>query len=235
MGFKQVFNDVDRIRHIVNVFFKYEFGFFIDKLGLKDHLTIGSRFNRQAFRQEVDTSPVKLRKAMEELGGGFVKLGQLLSLRPDLIPKEYCEEFSKLQDEMEGFGFDIVKETIEKEYGKPLNDVFLKFEPKPIAAASIGQVHRAWLKTGKKVAVKVKRPFIDKVFNADIDLLKHVSRAITKYYPELKDYDIDAIVKEFERYTQDELDYNVEARHIELFYRAFALDKNIRIPRVYFE
>jgi len=235
MSFKQVFNDVDRIRHITFVLFKYELGFLIDKLGFKEHLTFGERFHRKAFQQSAVLEPVKLRRLLEELGGAFVKLGQLLSLRPDLIPKEYSEELCKLQDEMEGFDFAFVKSVIEKEYGKKLNEVFMKFESKPVAAASIGQVHKGWLKNGVKVAVKVKRPHIEKVFAADIDILKRIGRIVTGYYPELKDYDINGIIKEFERYTQDELDYNTEGRNIELFYRAFMNDKHVKIPKVYNE
>ncbi|HLC63045.1 MAG TPA: AarF/ABC1/UbiB kinase family protein [Candidatus Nanoarchaeia archaeon] len=235
MGFKQAFNDVDRIRHVVAVLLKYELGFFVDKLGLKGHLTFGERFNRTAFQKVSHLNPGKLRKAFEELGGGFVKLGQLLSLRPDLIPKEYCEEFSKLQDSMNGFDFVFVKEVIEQEYGKPLNNVFMKFESKPLAAASIGQVHKAWLKNGKKVAVKVKRPHIEKVFDADIDILKRIVRIIEHHYPELKEYNVSEIAKEFERYTRDELDYLAEARNIELFYKSFSRNSKVKIPKVYHE
>ncbi len=232
MGFKQVFNDIDRVRHIVAVLLKYELGFFVDKLGLKSHLTFGERFNRKAFQQKASLNPEKLRKMLEELGGAFVKLGQLLSLRPDLIAREYSEEFSKLQDSMDGFDFSFVKETIEREYGKKLNDVFMKFESKPVAAASIGQVHKAWLKNGKKVAVKVKRPHIDKVFNSDIDILKRIAKILQHHYPELQQYDVNGILKEFERYTKDELDYLVEARHIELFYKSFLGNKKVKIPKV---
>jgi len=232
MGLKQVFNDIDRVRHIVGVLLKYELGFFVDKLGLKEHLTFGERFNRKAFQQKTSLNPEKLRKMLEELSGAFVKLGQLLSLRPDLVPKEYCEEFSKLQDAMAGFDFHFVQETIEGEYGKKLNDVFMKFESKPVAAASIGQVHKAWLKNGKKVAVKVKRPYIDKVFSADIDILKRIAKILQHHYPELKDYDVNGILNEFERYTQNELDYLVEARNIELFYKSFLGNKKVKIPKV---
>src|SRR3989344_9517354 len=108
----------------------------------------------------------------------------------------------------------------------------MKFESKPVAAASIGQVHKAWLKNGKKVAVKVKRPHIDKVFSADIDILKRIGRIMVNHYPELRDYDIEGILKEFERYTQNELDYLVEARNIELFYKSFLGNKKVKIPKV---
>ena len=172
---------------------------------------------------------------LEELGGGFVKLGQLLSLRPDLIPKEYSEEFSKLQDAMQGFDFQFVQETIEREYGKQMHNVFMKLESKPVAAASIGQVHKAWLKNGKKVAVKVKRPHIEKVFQADVDLLKRLAKVLQHHYPELQGYDIQGILQEFERYTQDELDYLQEAKHIDVFYRNFLQQPHVKIPKVYFE
>ena len=234
MGFKQAFNDVDRIRHVVAVLLKYELGFFVDKLGLKGHLTFGERFNRTAFQKTSHLNPGKLRKAFEELGGGFVKLGQLLSLRPDLIPKEYCEEFSKLQDSMNGFDFVFVKEVIEQEYGKPLNAVFMKFESKPLAAASIGQVHKAWLKNGKKVAVKVQRPNMERIFEQDIALLNHLTNIIEKHYPEIG-LNFHRIVEEFESYSKRELDFNTEARNIDIFYNNFKDDRKVVIPRVYKE
>ena len=230
-----MFNDADRVRHIVAVLLKYEFGFFVDKLGLKGHLTFGERFKRTAFRQGVMIKPFEFAAMLEELGGAFVKLGQLLSLRPDFIPREYAEELERLQDSMDGFDFQFVQQTLENEYGKKLRDVFMKFESKPVAAASIGQVHKAWLKNGKKVAVKVKRPHIESVFQADIDLLKRLARILVRHYPELQGYDVEGILKEFERYTADELDYLTEAKHIDVFYQNFLQRPHVKIPKVYFE
>lgn len=235
MSFQQVFNDMDRVRHIVSVLFKYELGFLVDRLGLKSYLTFGERFRRATFRQEVVMKPYEFAALLEELGGAFVKLGQLLSLRPDFIPREYAEELNRLQDSMKGFEFSIVQRVLEQEYGKKLSEVFLKIESKPVAAASIGQVHKAWLRNGKKVAVKVKRPHIEQVFQADIDLLKRLARILQHHYPGLQGYDINGILKEFERYTADELDYLVEAKHIDVFYRNFLSNPAVKIPKVYFE
>lgn len=233
MSFKQAFKDVNRLRQIADVLFRKEFGFVLEKLDLKHHLSLKHRVQRSEFKKYNHVPPVKVREAMEELGGAFVKLGQLLSLRPDLIPREYAEEFEKLQDAMPGFEFAKVKAIVEKELGHPLHDLFLKFETEPLAAASIGQVHKAWLKNGKKVVVKVKRPGIEDVFMTDIDLLRHLAHLLENKYPAIKDYDFKGIIDQFEEYTKDELDYQIEAHNLDIFCQHFRRDIKVKIPQVH--
>jgi ubiquinone biosynthesis protein len=172
---------------------------------------------------------------MEELSGAFIKLGQLLSLRPDLIPKEYCDEFSKLQDDVAPFNFIYVKRIIEDELKKPLGKIFSSFDKTPIASASIGQVHKAKLISGEVVAVKVQRPRIEDIFSTDIDLLHHLAHLAEKNIPELKQYDVNSIVKEFEEYTKKELNYVLEAKNIEEFYNNFKQNSMIKIPKVFWD
>ena len=221
--------EVSRLRQIVTILAEQELFLIIDKLKLKKHLPLSHKEKYLANKSEV---PRRLRLVMEQLSGTFVKLGQLLSLRADLIPKEYAQEFSKLQDEVKPFKFEKVKEIIEKEFHKPLSDLFLKIDPVPIAAASVGQVHKAMLNDCKIVAVKVQRPKINEIFETDIALLYHLAYLLEKYYPELKDYNFTEIVKEFEEYTKNELDYMYEARNIDIFYNNFKNDP-IKIPKVY--
>jgi ubiquinone biosynthesis protein len=229
MSIASTIKEVSRLRQIATVLAQQELFILVDKLKLKKHLPLNQK---QKYVQDKSEIPRRLRLAMEGLSGAFVKLGQLLSLRADLIPKEYAEEFSRLQDEVNPVKFEKIKELIEKEFEKPLSEIFLKFDREPIAAASVGQVHKAMLNNGKIVAVKIQRPNIDKIFEMDIQLLYHLATLLERHYPELKDYNFMEIVKEFEEYTRNELDYMIEARNIDIFYNNFKNDP-INIPKVY--
>ena len=226
--------NIKRLKEIVDVLFKEGLGYLIERLKLKKYLRFHKRVQVEKFGERYEGLPVKLRRAMENLGGAFVKLGQLLSLRPDLIPKDFCEEFSKLQDEVKPLHFNVVKKVIEKEFKRPIFTIFAEFEKEPIASASVGQVHKAKLKTGETVVVKVQRPNIRKVFDADISLLYYIARLAEKHFPELRNYNLVGIVKEFEDYTKDELNYFVEASNIDRFYKNFQNDPEVVIPKVYF-
>jgi ubiquinone biosynthesis protein len=230
MSLINTFKEISRLNQIVNVLFKNELHLIIDKLKLRKHLPVSKQLNIRIH----PTSEIarRLRLSMEELSGTFTKLGQLLSLRSDLLPKTYTEEFSKLQDNVKPFKFEYVRKVIEEEFQKPLEHVFVTFEKEPIASASVGQVHKATLNDGKIVAVKVQRPNIDKIFEIDIQLFYHFASLLETNYPELKDYNFVQIVKEFEEYTKNELDYMYEARNIDIFYNNFRTDP-IKIPKVY--
>src|SRR3989344_1560988 len=231
MSIVTTIKEVSRLRQIAVVLAEQELFFLVDRLKLKRHLPLN---HQPRYLQNKSDLPRRLRLAMENLSGAFIKLGQLLSLRADLIPKEYAQEFSRLQDEVKPFKFEKVKEVIEKEFQKSLSEIFIKFDPNPIAAASVGQVHKAMLNNGKIVAVKVQRPGIEKIFEVDIALLYHLAVLLEKHYPELKDYNLVDIVKEFEEYTKNELDYICEARNIDVFHSNFK-DDPIKIPKVYWE
>ncbi|MBI4159158.1 AarF/ABC1/UbiB kinase family protein [Candidatus Woesearchaeota archaeon] len=231
MSLKESFQEINRFRQILDVFFKEGFGYMIYKAGLRNQISLNFRMGSKS--EIKDSVPIRIRRAMEELGGTFIKLGQLLSLRQDLIPIEYAKEFSRLQDQVPSFSYGEVIAIIEQDLNKKLSEIFLKFEKEPIASASIGQVHVAWLKTGEKVAVKVMRPGIEQLFETDIKILYQIAGIIEKHYPELKDYDFLNIVKEFERYTKNELNYVKEANNINIFYNNFKGDRYIVIPNVY--
>jgi ubiquinone biosynthesis protein len=171
---------------------------------------------------------------LEELGGTYIKLGQLLSIRPDLIELEYCEECQKLQDDVKPFSFEEAKKIIEAEFKKPLDQVYSSFNKVPIAAASIGQVHEAKLKDGERVAVKVQRPNIRQIMNADIDVMEYFA-ARMENHARFKKYRPKLIVEEFKRYTENELDYIQEARNCEQFYENFRNSRKIKIPKVYWD
>jgi len=232
MSIAQEMRDATRFKEILDTLLKHEMGYFIEKLNLKRRLS----FRKRVFGkfEQKNTNPERMRLVLEELGATFVKLGQLLSLRPDLIPKEYCDEFRKLQDSVPPFPSSEAKKIIEQELGKPIDKLFKNIEMTPIASASVSQVYIAQLQNGKKVAVKVQRPGIKKIFETDIDILYHLAYLSKK---KLSSDIVDPvmIVKEFERYTRHELDFIHEARNIEKFYQEFKKSKNMVIPKVYWE
>jgi ubiquinone biosynthesis protein len=220
-----------RISRIAHVLFENELGYFVDKLRLRGSLPFEKRLKTKRFKED-KLAPQRVLKVFEELDGSFIKLGQLLSLRPDLIPAEYCEELSKLQDKVPGFPPKEAIAIIEKELGKPLKKLFSEFEETPTAAASMGQVHLATLKDGTKVAVKVQRPSVHATVKTDIKLLYRLAEMIKKRYG-TKIINPVEIVREFERYTENELNYLKEAHHIDIFHRNFERSQTIIIPKVF--
>lgn len=223
------YQNAKRLQQIINTALKYGFGYILEKIGIIRFVpkvkTVDERL----------TPPMRVRLMLEELGPTFVKLGQILSTRSDILPEDYITELKKLQDEVPGVEFSKIKLMIEEELGEKLEDVFYYFEEIPIAAASIGQVHRARLKTQEEVVVKVQRPDIEKVINADLDILFHAARLIEKYIPETRLYDPVGIAEEFSEGIRNELDFLREGWNIERFRRNFEDDDTVYVPKVYWE
>lgn len=234
MSLVKAVRSFSRLRQIVNILFKQGFEEIVEELRFKSHLPIEKQIGvKKTKRKKYSPRAVRLRKAMEEAGGAFVKLGQMLSLRSDLIPTEYCEEFSKLQDAVKPFPYSQVKKIIEEDFGRPIHRVFKEFDKTPIASASVSQVHKAKLKNGVTVAVKVRRPHIGKVFQSDIDILYYLAEQAEKHLPDVKQFHPTEIVKEFEKYTQEELDFTQEAKNIQIFYNKYKYSQHIKIPAVH--
>jgi predicted unusual protein kinase regulating ubiquinone biosynthesis (AarF/ABC1/UbiB family) len=186
------------------------------------------------FRGRDAGGPVRMRAALEQLGGAWVKLGQMLALRFDLLPAPYCDELFKLLNEVAPFPYAQVREIVRQELGAPPEVVFRSFATQPFAAASIGQVHRAVLPTGEPVAVKVQRPQIRQILGTDIALMYAVARVLDWTHP-LGAMRSREVVDEFARWTADELDYLVEARQAVLLYEQARGERRERIARVYRE
>ncbi|MFC1742016.1 ABC1 kinase family protein [Nanoarchaeota archaeon] len=220
-----------RLRQIARVLWEHHLGHYIKSLGLHKKVPFEKRILGDRYK-ETQLTPAVVLKIIEDLDGSFIKLGQLLSLRPDLIPAEYCEELSKLQDEVSAFSGKKAKAIVEKELGKPIGRVFSQFNLEPIAAASMGQVHLAKLKDGTKVAVKVQRPGVQKTVKVDIKLLFRLAGVVKKRFGTAV-LDPIEIVREFERYTENELNYLKEAHNIDLFYNQFSKSKTILVPKVF--
>lgn len=232
MSFIRALRGIKRIRQITNLFFKEEMGYVIEKLNLRRHLGINKQFKSSEFEKPITSPAVRLRRIMDEMGGSFVKFGQALSLRYDLLPKEYCDEFSKLQDDVKPLPYESVRLVVEGELGKKIPEIFKSFDKTPVASASVGQVHKAVLKSSEVVAVKVQRPGIEKLFQADIDILRYLASEVDKRYQELRMFNFPSLINEFEKYTQRELDYTLEAKNIDDFYNNFKGSHIVKIPRV---
>ena len=176
--------------------------------------------------------PKELRETFEELGLVFLKFGQVLAMRPDLLPAGYAEELESLHDELPAMAIDIVRTTIERDLGAPLTELFSSFGEVPLAAATIGQVHEATLHDGRKVAVKVQRPDLQAAIAKDIAALTTLVALGERLFPSMRALDLPVIVKEFARSLGRELDFSHEARSIVLFRTALADFPDLWIPNV---
>lgn len=170
---------------------------------------------------------------LEDLGPTFIKFGQLLSSRPDLIPPEFTQEFEKLLDEATPFHYQKVLTTINTELGKPPQEIFKHFESKPFSSASLAQVHRATLKTGEQVVVKIQRPDIEKKVRSDLSILLDLARLVERRIPELQMYNPVGMVEELSFSVARELDFSIEASNTSLLAKMLAEFEEVVIPKVY--
>ncbi len=222
----------ERLKEIVHVFYEQGFGFLISKIQLGHHLPLTKRIKARIIKEKDITLPVRLRKAFEQLGPTFIKFGQLLSLRPDVLPPEYISEFEKMQDHVPAFPFEQAKKIIEEELKRPPNKIFTSFGPNPIASASISQVYKAKVRN-KIVAVKVQRPHIKETVKTDIELMYKLAELLEYHIPELKDYHLRAIVHEFERWTIKELNFRIEAHYAQKMAENSVGLQMLKIPTMY--
>jgi ubiquinone biosynthesis protein len=224
-----------RYRQITAILLKYGFGQLLDQMRLFPRLHLRKGSLRESKHLERLTYSQRIRLALEELGPTFVKLGQVLSLRPFLIPLELVLELTKLQDQVGPFPFPQVKEIVEEELKAPLETHFSSFDTVPIASASLSQVHKAVTSEGETVVVKVQRPGIKRVIDADMEILKDLVNLLEKYVPESKQYDPRGIRDELAKSIRREIDFNNEARNVEVFRENFIQEKRIFVPRVFWD
>ena len=228
--------NIQRLRDIINVFAKHGFGDLLDRMNLRRHSKDGlfHRFRRQEEQESLKLSlPKRLRMAFEELGTTFIKLGQILSTRPDIVPQEYITELEKLQSSAPPFPFSDVKRIIDEELHISIDEAFMEFEQTPFAAASIAQVHRAKLNTGENVVVKIQRPGISQIVETDLNILSAIARLLEKHVSESRLYNPTELIDEFKRVIRLELDFTIEGTNTDYFYRTFAGNKKVKIPKVY--
>ena len=231
----RTYRNLNRYRQILAVLFKYGFGDLIELLKIEQYIEVGLQLISKNRRNRIEklSRAERVRMAFEELGPTYVKLGQVLSTRPDLIPVDFTNELSKLQDEVPPFAFSEAKETIEAEFGSPLEELFDFFDELPFASASIGQVHKAGLKDGEMVAVKVQRPGIKKIIEVDLEIMLHLAMLVERNIKEIALYRPVKIIEEFARTLEKEIDYTLEATSMERFARHFLNDPTTYIPKVF--
>lgn len=222
-----------RFNQILLAFFGAGFSFFIYKLGLKKSLPV----SHQLAGHKIQPShlPKKFREVLIGLGPVFVKFGQILSTRTDILPKEYILELEKLQAEVPPFPFAEAQQIIEKELKRPLQEIFEEFSAIPFASASLGQVYKATLFDGQNVAVKVQRPKAKEMIKLDTEVLLMLAHWIDRHLPETKGYNLIEVVTEFQRWTLNELDYKKEAANCEIFSNNFKDDKRVYGPKVFWQ
>ncbi len=225
----------ERYRRIVTVMLDEGFGTLVDQLGMRAPWISSLRGDKAKGADANLTPERRLRRTMERLGPTFAKIGQMLSVRPDLIPASFAEELAKLQDTMEPFPFEQVRREVEGAFGASLEELFTEFNQVPAAAASIGQVHMAVLLDGTPVAVKVQRPGIHEVIEADLDILRTQARRVQGRTDLGRKYDLIGLVDEFSRAIHEECDYINEAGNCERLATTFADDPDVHFPAVYWD
>jgi ubiquinone biosynthesis protein len=223
--------NLGRISEIAQVAVKHGFGYFFERHRLTDLLPWGAKV--LPVERERSQRGQHLREMFDELGPTFVKFGQLLSTRPDIVPPDIIAELRKLQDDVTPFPYTQVEQVIEAELGLPIEKLFVEFSERPVAAASIGQVHEALLPNGRRVAVKVQRPNAPKQIESDLALLYQAAKIAKERVRALDFIDARGLVDEFARSIRHELDYRHEARNAQTFGRNFAGDPHVRVPKVF--
>lgn len=224
-----------RLRTIASVFARYGFQNIAEKIRLGKFIVERlSGIDADQF-----TPAERLRMAFEELGPTFVKLGQLLATRPDLVPEEFVEEFKRLHDQVSALPFEQMRSTLEQQYGRDFDSqagtVFQEIDPNPIGAASIAQVYRAVLRDGSKVVLKVQRPGITEVIKNDVGVLYFLAEQLATFVPEAAVFNPVGIVDEFFKTLELETNFNVEANNIKRFQQNFRDDGTVKIPHVYLD
>ncbi len=222
-----------RLRVIAGAMAKYGFDSVVNRLHLKARLPVMERLLIRWKVLRPEKSPaVRFREMIEELGTTFIKLGQVLSLRRDALPDEFIAELEKLQDNVPPVPVETVKSRIRRELGRPVEELFAAFEERPLAAASIAQVHTAVLSDGREVVVKLQRPGIEERIRLDLHLLGYIARLLVRYIPESRLYDPPGQVEELTKTILKELDFETERRHTERFRENFSNSGDIVIPGV---
>ena len=232
-----VVRDLPRLHEIASVMIRYGWGDLVRVLGISGVLERAGRVLHWHSTSEISQleAPVRIRRALEELGPTFVKLGQVLATRVDMFPPHWIDEFEKLHSQVPAVPYELLHpDLVAAIKGEP-GEVFAEFDPVPLAAASIAQVHRATLKDGTRVVVKMRRPGIESMIQADLRIMDHAARLLESEVPDSRRYDPVQVVSQFRRSLNRELDLVKEARNIDQFARHFADDPLVQIPRVYWE
>ncbi|MEE9542215.1 MAG: AarF/UbiB family protein, partial [Thermodesulfobacteriota bacterium] len=229
------YTNIKRLHEIVRTLIRYGFGSIVAEMNIVPYASALKKlffFKRSASRESV---PVRVRLMLEELGPTYIKLGQIASTRADILPPDWIEELKKLQDMVPHEKPEDIRRIIEKSLHKPVNSLFSSFNTLPVASASVAQVHYAELPDGTEVAIKVRRPHIKNIIEADISVMKQIAALMERYLPSYKRYRPVEVVNEFSRVIHRELDMKIEGANIDRFKKMFSGDERIQIPEVYWD
>ncbi|NLC60853.1 MAG: ubiquinone biosynthesis protein UbiB, partial [Gammaproteobacteria bacterium] len=229
--------DLGRLQEIASVLIRFGFGEFVQRIGLVGALERAGRLlhiGQQEERQR-HAPAVRFRHALQELGPTFVKFGQVLATRIDLLPPEWIAELGKLQNAVPAFSWEEIRPQLADDLGADPETVFARIETEPMAAASLAQAHRAWLEDGRPVVLKVRRPGIREVVEADLRLLMRVAEIIEAQVPDLRRYRPSGIVQQFAGSLRAELDFAAECRNAERIAENFEGDDRIAIPGIHWQ
>lgn len=226
---------LQRYRHIANTLARHGLGILVDAVGLDWLVPFHRGWLGHPRRVEPYTQAEHLRMAVEELGTTFIKLGQILSTRADLLPPEYQTELAKLQDSAPGIPFCDIETVFMNEFGAGPLDLYETFDQRPLAAASIGQAHAATLPGGREVVVKIRRPGVVDQVATDLEILRSLAHRADRNWSHADEYDLVNLVNEFADTLQAELDYVREGHNAERFAANFAEDTLVHVPAIYWE
>lgn len=224
---------LNRYREVATILAKHGFGDLLHMLSLDSHLEAGMKSVLRHSPVDTATRPERVRMALQDLGPTFVKAGQYLSMRADILPPAYLRELAKLQDHVPPFPAAEARRIIETELGKPLATLFAHFDSRPLAAASIAQIHAARLPEGTEVVVKVERPDIRRIVAVDLEIMAHIASLAEKHLADWRPLKPTRVIAELARSLDREMDFALEAAHTERFARQFAEDLTVRVPEIY--
>ncbi len=235
LGVSRKYRLINRVRVVLRVLIKHGLGYFIDRIFREPSLRI-LRFNRSSISRDGKyfTPAQRLRFVLEELGPTYVKIGQFFSTRADILPENFLNELSKLQDNVSPFPFEEVRKIIVEDLGKDINEIFLQFSEKPIFSASIGQVHSAILISGQQCVVKVRRPGVEQTISDDVKVLTEISKLASKHIPELKQWNISGLLEEVGEHLKRQIDFIYEAGMMEKL-KGFYEKAGIKVPDVFWD
>ncbi|MCB1053466.1 MAG: AarF/ABC1/UbiB kinase family protein [Acidobacteria bacterium] len=229
----RTYQHVQRLSQIARILIRNGFGDLVQRLNIDQYFKLGLRLVTKRAKIEQLSRSERIRAMLEELGPTFIKLGQMLSTRSDLLPMDLIEDLATLQDDIAPFPSEQAKKIVEEDLGASIASIFQTFEVEPLAAASIGQVHRAQLHTGEKVVVKIQRPGIRRKIRVDLEIMTQLAQLIERQIEELASFKPSQIVDQFGEAIQKELDFYQEASNLEQFRRTFHTDERIHVPKVY--
>ena len=224
-----------RYRQIALILVKYRLGEFIRILGLDHYLPFSWTPPGNPWRKEIYSVSQRTRMALEEAGTTFIKMGQILSTRTDVLPSDFIQELTKLQDSLTPLPLETVEAVIKNELGRPVSELFATFDPKPLGVASIGQVHGATLADGTEVVIKVQKPGVKEQVTEDLEILRQLGAVAARHAGEMQQYDLAGLVEEISDTMSGELDYIREGHSAEHFARFFQDDPKMHIPKIFWD